>query len=56
MYVEVPQLQILNLPKVVVKTKTGKVMVIVMMKTTLKDVNGMVGIAVGPLTKQSGAR
>ena len=49
MYVELPQLQILNLPKVVVKTKTGKVMVIVMMKIIIRDVNLMEEIVVDQL-------
>ena len=44
-----------QLARVTVLSHFGKVMVLVMMKTTLKDVIGMVGIAVGLLTKQSGA-
>ena len=52
MYVELPQLQILNLPKVVVKTKTGKVMVIVMMKIIILTVNGMGEIAVVQMWKK----
>ena len=56
MYVELPQLQILNLPKVVVKTKTGKVMVIVMMKIIIRDVNLMEEIVVGQLLRKIGAK
>ena len=56
MYVELPQLQILNLPKVVVKTKTGKVMVIVMMKIIIRDVNLMEEIVVDQLSRKIGAK